>query len=99
MPNATQPSTTIANAAKPLAGIKVLELSTMITCSMASMTLAAQGADVIKIEPPGTGDIMRHLGHQKNGISALFHGCNRGKRSLAIDLKSEQGVKVMGELA
>jgi len=99
MPNATQPSTTIASAAKPLAGIKVLELSTMITCSMASMTLAAQGADVIKIEPPGTGDIMRHLGHQKNGISALFHGCNRGKRSLAIDLKSEQGVKVMGELA
>lgn len=48
MPNATQPSTTIASAAKPLAGIKVLELSTMITCSMASMTLAAQGTDVIE---------------------------------------------------
>lgn len=48
MPNATQPSTTIASAAKPLAGIKVLELSTMITCSMASMTLAAQGADVME---------------------------------------------------
>ena len=48
MPNATQPSTTIASAAKPLAGIKVLELSTMITCFMASMTLATQGADVME---------------------------------------------------
>ena len=48
MPKATQPSTTIASSAKPLAGIKVLELSTLITCSMASMTLAAQGADVME---------------------------------------------------
>lgn len=48
MPKATQPSTTIASSANPLAGIKVLELSTLITCSMASMTLAAQGADVME---------------------------------------------------
>ena len=55
----------IPSAEKPLAGIKILELSTMVTCSFASMTLAAQGADVIKIEPPLGGDVMRHLGHQK----------------------------------
>ncbi|HAZ78917.1 MAG TPA: CoA transferase, partial [Porticoccaceae bacterium] len=54
---------------KPLAGIKILELSNMVTCALASMTMAAQGAEVIKIEPPGSGDIMRHMGHQKNGIS------------------------------
>lgn len=48
MSNATQPDTTIASAAKPLAGIKVSELSTMITCSMASMTLATQSSDVME---------------------------------------------------
>lgn len=89
----------VPSAEKPLAGIKILELSTMITCSFASMTLAAQGAQVIKIEPPIGGDVMRHLGHQKNGISALFHNCNRGKRSLAIDLKSSDGSDAVKQLA
>jgi crotonobetainyl-CoA:carnitine CoA-transferase CaiB-like acyl-CoA transferase len=84
---------------KPLAGIKILELSNMVTCALASMTMAAQGAEVIKIEPPGSGDIMRHMGHQKNGISALFHGCNRGKRSLAIDLKTQDGIEAVKALA
>ena len=64
MPNATQPSTTIASAAKPLAGIKVLELSTMITCSMASMTLAAQGADVME-NPQIRAIGARELRHRK----------------------------------
>ena len=89
----------VPSAEKPLAGIKILELSTMVTCSFASMTLAAQGAEVIKIEPPLGGDVMRHLGHQKNGISALFHNCNRGKRSLAIDLKSSEGSDAVKQLA
>ena len=89
----------VPTAEQPLAGVKILELSTMVTCSLASMTLAAQGAEVIKIEPPLGGDVMRHLGHQKNGISALFHNCNRGKRSLAIDLKSSAGVDAVKQLA
>ena len=89
----------VPTAEQPLAGVKILELSTMVTCSLASMTLAAQGAEVIKIEPPLGGDVMRHLGHQKNGISALFHNCNRGKRSLAIDLKSSAGVEAVNQLA
>lgn len=89
----------VPTAEQPLAGVKILELSTMVTCSLASMTLAAQGAEVIKIEPPLGGDVMRHLGHQKNGISALFHNCNRGKRSLAIDLKSSAGVDAVTQLA
>lgn len=86
-------------AQQPLAGLEVLELSTMVTCSLSAMMLRAQGARVIKIEPPAIGDPMRYLGSQKNGVSALFHNCNRGKRSLAIDLKHESGVEAVRRLA
>ena len=84
---------------QPLAGLEIIELSNMITCSLAAMTMAAQGANVIKVEPPLGGDQMRPLGTQKNGISGFFHNCNRGKRSLAIDLKSEAGVEAVKKLA
>ncbi len=83
----------------PLQGFTIVEFSTMITASLASMVLADQGARVIKIEPPGTGDIMRHLGSSKGGISGLFANCNRGKESLALDLKSPQGAEVARTLA
>ncbi|MDC3359970.1 CoA transferase, partial [Gammaproteobacteria bacterium] len=76
----------------------VIELSNMITCSLAAMTMASQGAQVVKVEPPQMGDKMRPLGTQKNGVSGFFHNCNRGKRSLAIDLKSSAGVKAIKEL-
>ena len=72
------------NAQQPLAGVKIIELSTMITCAVAAMMLSAQGAEVIKVEPPVIGDPGRLIGTQKNGVSAFFHNCNRGKRSLAI---------------
>jgi crotonobetainyl-CoA:carnitine CoA-transferase CaiB-like acyl-CoA transferase len=88
-----------ATSLQPLTGIKIIELSNMITCSLAAMTMSAQGADVIKVEPPGMGDKMRPLGTQKNGVSGFFHNCNRGKRSLAIDLKSQAGVDAVKELA
>lgn len=71
----------------PLSGIRIVELSTMITASFAAMILGEQGADVIKIEPKGMGDPMRFIGSQKPGLSALFHNCNRGKRSIALNLK------------
>ena len=86
-------------AEKPLAGLKIVEMSTMITCSLAAMMMRAQGAEVIKVEPVLMGDPMRYLGSQKNGQSALFHNCNRGKRSLAIDLKHENGVEAVKRLA
>lgn len=86
-------------ARQPLAGLQVVELSNMITCSLAAMTMAAQGASVIKVEPPRGGDQMRPLGTQKNGVSGFFHNCNRGKRSLAIDLKSDAGVQAINKLA
>ena len=84
---------------QPLRGIRIIELSTMVTASLATMMLAAQGAEVIKAEPIGIGDPMRFIGSQKQGISALFANCNRGKRGLAVDLKSTQGQEVLQRLA
>lgn len=84
---------------KPLEGIKVLEFSTMITASFAAMMLAEQGATVIKIEAIELGDPMRYLGSTKGGISALFANCNRGKQSLRLNIKSEQGRNIVKELA
>lgn len=82
----------------PLDGVRVVELSTMITASFAAMILAEQGADVIKIEPQGMGDPMRFIGSQKPGMSALFHNCNRGKRSIALNLKDEGDLSVARKL-
>ncbi len=84
---------------KPLDGIQVLELSTMITASFAAMMLAEQGATVIKVEPIDLGDPMRYIGSTKGGISALFANCNRGKRSLRVDLKTEEGRTIVEDLA
>nr|WP_070960796.1 CoA transferase [Hyphomonas sp. Mor2] len=85
--------------ALPLDGIKVIELSTMITASFATMMLAALGAEVIKVEPNDIGDPMRYIGTQKDGISALFANCNRGKRSLAVNLKDPDGQALVQALA
>ena len=83
---------------KPLEGIKILEFATMVTASLSSMMLAEQGAKVIKVEPIELGDPMRFFGSNKGGISALFANCNRGKRSLRLDLKSDEGRKIIEEL-
>jgi len=84
---------------KPLEGVTVLELSTMITASFAAMMMAEQGARVIKVEPLETGDPMRYIGTSKGGISALFANCNRGKESIRINLKDEGGQDLVQRLA
>lgn len=84
--------------ALPLAGVKVVEFSTMITASLAAMMFAQQGAEVIKVEPSGIGDPMRRLGTRKNQISGLFHNCNKGKRSIVMDLKSPDEVALARKL-
>ncbi len=81
----------------PLAGIRVLDLTTMVSGPVAAMMLADQGASVIKVEPPH-GEQMRHLGNPFNGVTAMFYSCNRGKRSIALDLKSEAGKRVLRDL-
>lgn len=81
----------------PLAGIRVLDLSTVYSGPMATALLADQGADVIKVESPD-GDICRRIGPAKGDLSATFIAMNRGKRSIVIDLKSDQGKGVLADL-
>ena len=82
----------------PLDGIRVLDLTTMVSGPVATMMLADQGADVIKIESPA-GDIMRQYGVVHRGMSASFLSCNRSKRSLCVDLKTEEGLAIVRKLA
>ena len=82
----------------PLAGIKVVDLSVMISGPLAAMMLADQGAEVIKVESPGVGDMMRHLGSQKNGMTGIFTLHNRGKKSIGINLKSAEGRDILKRL-
>jgi len=84
----------------PLSGVRVLDLTGVVSGPFATMFLADQGADVIKIEPIG-GDITRRsrAGVDKSGeFSALFISSNRGKRSLSIDVKSDAGREVLAKL-
>lgn len=83
---------------KPLNDVTVVELSTMITASLAAMMMAEQGARVIKIEPTDAGDPMRYIGASKGGISGLFANCNRGKQSVRIDLKAKDGQALVEQL-
>jgi crotonobetainyl-CoA:carnitine CoA-transferase CaiB-like acyl-CoA transferase len=81
-----------------LHGVKVVDLSVMISGPLAGMMLADQGADVVKVESPGLGDIMRFLGTNKGGMTGIFANNNRGKRSIVIDLKQPAGLEVAKRL-
>ena len=81
----------------PLHGIRIIDLSAVVSGPMATGILADQGADVIKIEPP-KGDLTRVIGPAQGDISALFASINRGKRSLVLDLKHPEGKAILREL-
>jgi len=74
----------------PLAGFRIIDLTTMISGPMATGLLGDQGADVIKVEGPGIGDLMRLLGRPREGITASFATTNRNKRSIVLDLKNDE---------
>lgn len=76
---------------RPLDGIRVLDLSRLLPGPYASHILSSFGAEVIKIEKPGEGDYMRTYEPKAQGVNAAFLTINRGKKSLAIDLKHEDG--------
>lgn len=85
-------------AAKPLTGITVLDLTTVLSGPLATVLLADQGADVIKVERPDAGDMTRMIGSRRNGISAMFQLANRGKRSVVVDLGRAEGLSVIKRL-
>ena len=82
----------------PLAGIKIVDLSIALTGPYAVALLGDQGAEVIKVERPGFGDIGRYVGVSVNGLSALAQMCNRGKRSLALDVHQPAGREILLQL-
>ena len=89
---------------KPLEGIKVLDLSRVLAGPWCTQLLADLGAEVIKVERPGSGDDTRHWGPPWHGegkerVAAYFLSANRGKKSAAIDFSRPEGVELVRELA
>ena len=83
----------------PLDGYRILDLSAVISGPFATMILADQGADVIKLEPPGSGDFTRSAGNQSGGLSASFLNNNRNKRSVVLDLKQPDAIEAVRRIA
>jgi crotonobetainyl-CoA:carnitine CoA-transferase CaiB-like acyl-CoA transferase len=82
----------------PLTGIRVLDLSAMLSGPWAADILGDQGAEVIKVETPGVGDHVRALRNQVEGLSSMFVNINRSKRSLTLNLKDPEGIGVLKQL-
>jgi crotonobetainyl-CoA:carnitine CoA-transferase CaiB-like acyl-CoA transferase len=83
--------------AGPLEGVRVIDFTTMVAGPVACMMLGDQGASVIKVEPTN-GELMRRFDSGRNGMSPFFLSCNRNKRSLAVDLKSDEGLEIVRKL-
>ncbi|MEA2790536.1 MAG: hypothetical protein QOG73_2942 [Acetobacteraceae bacterium] len=79
----------------PLDGYRIVDLTSMISGPLATMILADQGADVIKVENPDGGDHTRGANNHRNGFSASFLNNNRNKRSVALDLKDPRGLEAV----
>src|SRR5665647_2295867 len=95
MPSATpDPSSPVG----PLAGLKVVELGQLIAGPFAAKTLADFGAEVVKIETPGTGDPLRKWRLLKDGTSVWWQVQSRSKRSLALDLRQTEAQDIVREL-
>lgn len=82
----------------PLDGVRIVDLTTMISGPFATMMLGDQGADVIKVESPGTGDLLRYFGTTRGGLAAIFTTSNRNKRSVVLNLKEPRGVEIVCRL-
>ena len=81
--------------AGPLSGIRIIDASAVVSGPLAIRILADQGAEVIKIEIPGQGDVLRYVGSSRGGMTANFHMANRGKRSIAMNLSHERAVEIL----
>ena len=94
---ASPPPAPAASGGGALAGIRIVDLSQIVSGPMAATLLADQGAEVIKVEMPG-GDPVRGLGPRKGDLSSMFIAVNRGKRGIALDLKTAGGRLVLERL-
>lgn len=83
----------------PLSGMRVLEVGRMLAGPYATQLLGDLGAEVIKIEKPDSGDETRHTDAMVLGTSGYFLGLNRNKRSITVDLRTEDGQRIIRELA
>jgi len=83
----------------PLSGIRIIDLSNVVSGPMAVQILADQGADVIKIEQPNGGDTSRSMGGMRNGMAAMFAVLNRNKRSIVLDMRHASAREVLLKLA
>jgi crotonobetainyl-CoA:carnitine CoA-transferase CaiB-like acyl-CoA transferase len=81
----------------PLSGIRVVDLTSMLSGPAATMMLGDQGADIIKVEPP-KGDQVRSMQRSDDGIPPTFYSINRSKRSIVLDLKQDSGKEVLNRL-
>ncbi|TDB04612.1 CoA transferase [Halomonas marinisediminis] len=81
-----------------LAGVRVIDLTRVISGPFCTQILGDHGADVIKVEPPGKGDVVRQQGNMVNGESWYFAQFNRNKRSLTLDLRSDEGKQILHRL-
>lgn len=88
----------MADQPGPLTGVKAVTCSIAQAGTVPYMLMADLGAEVIKIEIPGTGDVSRTAGELKGGISSFFETNNRGVKSLTLNLKSKEGQKILHEL-
>jgi crotonobetainyl-CoA:carnitine CoA-transferase CaiB-like acyl-CoA transferase len=82
----------------PLAGIRIVDCSAILSGPLATMILADQGADVIKVEPPGIGDFLRLSPYVRGGLGAFFVNGNRGKRGLSLDVRKPRGREILLDL-
>ena len=85
--------------AKPLEGIRVLDLTRLLPGPMATLHLADMGADVVKVEDTGAGDYAREMGFTRGGASEFFRLVNRNKRAIRLDLKKREGLDIFFRLA
>ena len=86
------------NSALPLAGIRVVDLTRVLSGPFCSMLLGDLGADILKVETPGEGDTIRQQGAGRDGLSWYFANYNRNKRSITLNLRNDEGRDVLARL-
>jgi crotonobetainyl-CoA:carnitine CoA-transferase CaiB-like acyl-CoA transferase len=90
--------TSISHPTGPLAGLRILDISTVVAGPFASTLLADLGAEVLKVEMPGAGDALRRLAPHKDGVPLWWKVTNRNKRGITLDLRKQDGKALLGKL-